>query len=118
MVALFGALPGNQEQISSAQDISSLPLRMDLRSARRLAPAAYWASWADALPDRLPAGTEAILEGEPEGRLGELGTAARLLDRDGFIGRPTWDELRAGATSNMVGSTTHLPLPNTTSGRA
>ena len=84
-MALFDALPGNQEQISTAQGTSSLPLRMDLRSARRLAPAAYWASWADALPDRLPAATEAILEGEPEGCLGELRTAARLLDRDGLL---------------------------------
>ena len=52
------------------------------------------------IQDRLPAATNAILvqlQGEPEGCLGELRTA-RCLDWDGFIGRPSWEELRAGAS--------------------
>ena len=106
MTALLGALPGTEEQISTARDITTLPMRLGglgLRSAGRIAPGAYWASWADALPvlrDRLPAATEEILAhliGEPEGCLRELQTASGILDREGFVGRPSWQELRAGA---------------------
>ena len=52
------------------------------------------------LRDRLPAATEEILahlSGEPEGCLRELQTASGILDREGFVGRPSWQELRAGA---------------------
>ena len=136
MTALLGALPGTEEQISTARDITTLPMRLGglgLRSAGRIAPGAYWASWADALPmlrDRLPAATEEILahlSGEPEGCLRELQTASGILDREGFVGRPSWQELRAGARPPPPltadpgewehGFTTRLPLPNTTFGR-
>ena len=130
MTALLGALPGTEEQITIARDITTLPMRLGglgLRSAGRTAPGAYWASWADALRmlrDRLPAATEEILahsSGEPEGCLHELQTASGILDREGFVGRPSWQELRAGARPPppplTVDPTTRLPLPNTTFGR-
>ena len=49
---LLGALPGSASEIDMAKQLSTLPLRLGglgLRSAERMAPAAYWASWADAL---------------------------------------------------------------------
>ena len=106
MTALLGALPGSQEQIATARDITTLPMRLGglgLRSAARTGPGAYWASWADALPmlhDRLPAATEemlAQLRGEPEGCLLELQVASMVLVREGFVSRPSWEELKAGA---------------------
>ena len=75
---------------------------LGLRSASRTAPAAYWASWADALPmlsARLPELTdrvEAILNANPQGCLRDLDEAAGILDRSGFVGRPSWRELRVG----------------------
>ena len=53
MVALLGTLPGDHEQTTMAHNLASLPMRLgrlSLRSARRVAPAAYWASWSDAMP--------------------------------------------------------------------
>ena len=51
-----------------ARDVATLPMRLGglgLRSATRMAPAAFWASWADALPmlsQRLPALTDEIMQ--------------------------------------------------------
>ena len=106
MVALLGTLPGDHEQTTMAHNLASLPMRLGglgLRSARRLASAAYWASWGDAMPmlqERVPEATAIItreLAGIPRGCLGELHTACGILDREGFVGRPTWEELLAGA---------------------
>ena len=50
---LLGLGAGTSEAMTVAQDLLGLPLRcggVGLRSASRTAPAAYWASWADALP--------------------------------------------------------------------
>ena len=60
MASLLEGMPGDAHQQAVAQDIASLPMRMGglgIRSASRLALAAFWASWADALPmleKRLP----------------------------------------------------------------
>ena len=53
MASLLEGIPGDAHQQAVAQDSASLPMRMGglgIRSASRLAPAAFWASWADALP--------------------------------------------------------------------
>ena len=88
--------------------IAELPARMGglgLRSTIRTAPAAYWASWADALemtkarnPDltarilaRLTAGTS-----PEDGCLHELTTCAELLRREGFDNLPSWGALGDG----------------------
>ena len=107
MVALLGGLPGDQGQMTTAFNLSSLPMRLGglgLRSARRLAPAACWASWADAMPmlqERVPDATEVLareLARMPvEGCLGELHTACGILDRQCVVNRPSWEELLAGA---------------------
>ena len=50
--ALLGGLPGDEASVEMARLIASLPMRLGglgLRSALRTAPAAYWASVADAL---------------------------------------------------------------------
>ena len=75
---------------------------LGLRSALRMAPAAFWASWADALPmlqQRLPELTRQVLhvlEGPAFGCLGELREATERLDRCGFVDRPDWEALRRG----------------------
>ena len=89
-----------------AQCIASLPMRMaglGLRSASRMAPAAFWASWADAIhmvDQRLPRVSRAIIGrftgGDAQGCLGALVRATEILDRDGFMTRPSWEELQGG----------------------
>ena len=93
-----------------ARGLATLPMRMGglgLRSATRTAPAAYWASLADALPmiaQRLPTVAEqaikSIEEGQaPEGRpqgLAEAVAAGELLAREGFLQLPGWNELKDG----------------------
>ena len=81
MTALLGAVPGTEEQISTARDITTLPMRLGglgLRSAGRIAPGAYWASWADALP--MHRGNPGTLEWRTRGCLRELQTASGNLD--------------------------------------
>ena len=59
MEEILGGLPGDEVQ-KGAKEIATMPMRLGglgLRSAARMAPAAFWASWADALPtisNRLP----------------------------------------------------------------
>ena len=86
---------------------------LGLRSAQRCSMAAYWASWADALPmigERNPEIAAMALrsvEGEPpqQGCLAELQQATSRLDREGFWWRPTWQALLGGARppENIVG---------------
>ena len=106
MEVLLEGLPGDVEQKTWAQRIATMPMRMGglgLRSATRMSPAAYCASWADALhmtSQRLPEVANDIvtqLAEEPAGCLAELQSAANDLDRCGFVGRPSWEALKAGA---------------------
>ena len=105
--AVMGRLPGDDRQTEMARNISSLPMRMGglgLRSARRSAPAAYWASWADCLSmlqKRLPEVTTHIMDqlavgAGGQGCLGELCSASRRLDQSGFVARPDWTQLQEG----------------------
>ena len=105
MESVLGSFPGTERQKESAHEFATLPMRLGgvgLRSARRMAPAAFWASWADAFPmlsDPLPELTNHIvddLSNQPRGCLAQLEHATRVLDRSGFVGRPEWNELRAG----------------------
>ena len=72
-----------------------------------MAPAASWASWADALhmiAGRLPEGANTVLD-QLSGRehlvgcLGEVSAGADQLDRHVFVGRPSWVDLKDGARS-------------------
>ena len=103
--ALLGDIPGDREL--EAQQLSTLPMRMGglgLRSAERCAPAAYWASWADAFPmisKRNPEVASEVVRRldnqEPNhGCVAELQEAAELLDRKGFWWRPSWSQLQEG----------------------
>ena len=110
MLALLGAHPGSQEQIATARDITTLPMRLGglgLRSAARTGRGACWAS-----------ATEEILAqliSEPEGRFRELRSASGILER-GPGQNPSSSHRRLWG-GNTAGSTTRLPLPNTTFGR-
>ena len=106
MARLLGGLPGESQQQEVAQDVATLPMRLGglgLRSASRTAPGAFCSSWAEALPmiqARLPIMANAVmegLEGNAQGCIGELQESTRVLDASGFIGRPSWTSLRAGA---------------------
>ena len=106
MEALLEGMPGDVEQKTWAQRLATMPMRMGglgLRSATRMSPAAYWASWADALhmiSQRLPEVANDIvtqLQGEPAGFLAELQGAANELDRCGLWGDPVGKRLKAGA---------------------
>ena len=73
MASLLGEIPGEDAEKEDARRLATLPMRvggLGLRSASRMAPGAFWASWADALAmlhKRLPVVTEgavSALEGE------------------------------------------------------
>ena len=73
------------------------------QSAQEKAERAYWASRADAPPmlaKRLPNVSQNIVYQlvveEGTGCLVELAGAAANLDRQGFVGRPSWEDLRMG----------------------
>ena len=103
---LFSEVPGSQAEQDRAQQLATLPMRMGglgLMSASRCSPAAYWASWADALSmieEGIPAIAELVEhamtddEALQEGCLSELSREASDLDRQGFVGRPTWPDFR------------------------
>ena len=76
-----------------------------------MAPAAFWASWVDALPmlsQRLPALTDQIMQSldsvHDGGCLEQLQAAGLSLDRGGFLRRPEWAQLRAGARPPLTPS--------------
>ena len=114
VATLLGRMPGNTTQQEMARDIATLPMRLGglgLRSATRVAPAAFWASWADALPmlsQRLPALTDEIMQSldsvHDGGCLEQLQAAGLSLDRGGFLQRPEWAQLRAGARPPLIPS--------------
>ena len=97
------------QELALARSLSSLPMRsggLGLRSASRGAEAAYWASWADALPmihQRNPEVAAAVVlqlapgAAAAAGCMAELDKACRRLDHEGFRDRPSWQELRDGA---------------------
>ena len=132
------ALSGDPQEVEVAHNIASLPMRLGslgLRSTQIMAPAAYWASWANALymiDQRLPVVAASVahkltVEEELGGCLEKLRNAAAHLDRDSFIGRPHWHDLRTGIRpgaaygaelgGRTAGNTTLLHFPSTPSGR-
>ena len=117
---LLGLTPGAETEQSHeiSRDLwvrqVRLPFRFGgcgLRSSLRTAPAAHWASWADALPVlrvRFAAITEAACgamdaasTAESIARLpqslGDAVAAGRGLDEVGFRSRPSWHELSRGS---------------------
>ena len=96
MSTLLGGIPGGDQEKEDARRLATLA---------RMVPAAYWASWADALPmvhELLPGVAQNAVtafegDGELEGCLGELRVAAVGLDRQGFLSRPQWRALQKGA---------------------
>ena len=107
MATLLEGIPGDASQQRVASQLATLPMRMGglgSRSAARIAPAAYWASWGDALhmiQRRLSQIAHSFIHqvenGGADGCVGELQNACVTLDRSGFVGRPSWAQLRSGA---------------------
>ena len=110
---LLGHTP-SRGRARRARDLATLPGRLGglgLRSAERTSPAAYWASWADALDvirQRRPNEAAAYLAelervgGSQAPCLRAVQEAAALLDHEGFAlagvgARPSWRELFEGA---------------------
>ena len=108
---LLGGLTGGADEKEVAHQVASLPMRLGglgLSSARRMVAGAYWSSWTDALMvhQRLPRMANSItdrLEGVAAARgcLTELREVADRLDRQGFVGRPGWGELKGGGGSGL-----------------
>ena len=119
--------PKSEQELTDAAQVASLPMRMGglgLRSAQRCAHAAYWASWADALPmikQRTPAmqSSKGALgnSGNPrhdwtvKGSGGDQLGALFLKDRD--------HQHHQGnlASGHTVGSIEHFPSRTLTSGK-
>ena len=102
---------------SLARDIASMPARMGglgLRSAARMAQAAFWASWVNALPvikQKQPA-LAATIKGEllsstSEGAIAEAATARTQLELRG-ADLPTWEKRRV-ASSHPPGRSGPMP---------
>ena len=91
-----------------AREVAQLPLclgGLGLRCAARMAPAAWWASWADCLPmlrERAPALTADICRALDAGAAGlppglrQAAEARRQLAQEGYE-TPTWTALALGA---------------------
>ncbi len=91
-----------------ASEIAQLPFReggLGLRSASRTYPAAYWASWADTLPEvkaRHPQTASLLLDqlklgADSQAPSIQAATASRrLLMSEGFQQCPTWEQLFEG----------------------
>ena len=84
-----------------------MPMRFGgkgLRSAARMAPATFWASWADALrmiSKRLPEVANRVTVELTNGQnlhecVREFAVASEQLDRHGFVDRPSWADLQRG----------------------
>ena len=71
-----------------------MPMRLGelgLRSAARMAPAAFWASWTNKVTVELTNGQNL------DGCVHELAVAPEQLDRRGFVDRPVWADLQREA---------------------
>ncbi len=113
-----------EHHFASGRRIAQLPARMGglgIRSTLRSAPAAYWASWADAIEmiqarnpsqaanilERLTAGTS-----EGDGCLHEAAQSADALRHDGFDNLPSWQALSDGLRPPPLPQT-HDPIDRT-----
>ena len=110
---------------ATARDVGFLPIRLGglgLFAAERIAPAAYWAAWADALPvlalrqPILAARCAAELTLGPESAaacLREAAASASELDRSGWQSRPGWAVLAANASEvpNLREREPGIPAP-------
>ena len=121
MRGLLGTDPSDEE-LRRARLVSSLPVLagdLGLRSATRTAPAAWWASWADALGmlrARHP-GLAASIMGQlalgPQAEaqcIREVTTARDTLVAEGFTEAPSWEDLAAGARPPNPESDPAAPL--------
>eukprot|EP00973_Karenia_brevis_P070868 9850613-Karenia_brevis.AAC.1 len=99
-------------------NLSSMPMALGgggLRSAARAAPAAYWASWSDAIPvlqhkaPRLASMIVHALENNTQAAscLRETQHCRELLMSHGFRACPSWQEVARGVRPEVV--STHEP---------
>ena len=111
--ALLAVPPMAAQRSRAARALASLPGAaggLGLRNADRTRAAAFWASWADALPvlqARTPDAARHVLERLEQGGaapgtgLGELVAAAEVLNREGFR-PPRWLELAEGGAPALA----------------
>ena len=133
-LALSGEIPGTASEVRDAEEMATLPMRMGglgLRSAGHCARAAYWASWADALPminQRNSSVADMVVarlsgDGPLAGCPAELDKAAGRLEREGFWWKPSWSDLQGKqwranlGSGNMGGNIGLLPSLTRISGR-
>ena len=110
LCALLGEPPADGHSPDAhARQLAFLPASLGglgLVASARIAPAAYWASWADSLPclaQRQPAAAHRCLAELQRGSdaaapcLCEAAAASTELDAAGWTQRPPWDALLHGA---------------------
>ena len=99
--------PSEGDAWAAARSVAFLPPSLgglSLLAAERVAPAAYWAAWADALAvlrQRYPDAADRLvreLEGAPSAPcLHAAVEAARQLTAEGWESRPNWESCARGA---------------------
>ena len=105
LLELLGGASDTTEAAFLARTVASLPAALGglgLQSASRLAPAAYWAAWADSLPviqARFPDMAAQLQRhlGDDNARcLAHADAARRLLITEGWGDCPNWHDITGG----------------------
>ena len=106
VMGLLGGLPGESQQQEVAQDVATLPMRLGRLGLRSGVKNCIWRILG-VVGRRIAHDTSSsachgqavmeALEGNAQGCIGELQESTRVLDASGFIGRPSWTSLWAGA---------------------
>ena len=107
LAALLGGIPPGKSN-GLEREIAALPFRLgglSLRSARRTAPAAWWASWVDAfgtIAKRQPGLARRLIaeldraDGPTAQCLKDVVASHRVLEAEGFQDAPSWTDTAAG----------------------
>ena len=97
MATLLEGMPGDVSQQRVAGQLATLPMRMGrvgFSFSGEDCPGSILGSWGDAIPQLANSFIQQV-NGEAVGCVCELQNVCRTLDRSGFVGRPTWAELRS-----------------------
>ena len=105
LLELLGGACDTTEAVLLARVVASLPAALGglgLQSASRLAPAAYWAAWADSLPviqarfRDMAAQLQRHLGDDDARCLAHANAARRLLITEGWGDCPNWHDITGG----------------------
>ena len=109
------SLTAHQQKMQQVKDMMSLPMRLGglgMRSATRVAPAAHWGSFADALHvinEKQKCIADAMqhaldLQDKSVESIRQVNDITDMLKREGFPKMPAWSDLRQGARPEPIGA--------------